>query len=118
MCSVWEALAIAPIFCLLLTQTLAQSNIQSLLWNVPDGKAQDLSLTFTNGVTLPLSWNNWSYINYIDASKNHVDLWATSFDWNLNQYAEVVKSKFVAKLPILHLYGPNSFADLVNDREH
>jgi hypothetical protein len=72
--------------------TCAQT-VQTLLWNVPDGKATDLSLTFTNGVTLPLSWNNWTSTSYIDTSQTHVDLWVTSYDWNLNQYAEVLKSK-------------------------
>lgn len=70
--------------------TAAQS-VQNLLWKVPDGKSTDLSLTFTNGVTLPLSWNNWTSTSYIDASKTLVDLWATSYDYNLNKYAEVLK---------------------------
>ncbi|RDI78338.1 hypothetical protein Vi05172_g11731 [Venturia inaequalis] len=71
--------------------TTAAQSVQNLLWKVPDGKSTDLSLTFTNGVTLPLSWNNWSSPSYIDASATLVDLWATSYDYNLNTYAEVLK---------------------------
>ncbi|QDS73447.1 hypothetical protein FKW77_008789 [Venturia effusa] len=74
----------------LIGTTTAQS-VQILLWKVPDGTSPDLSLTFTNGVTLPLSWNNWSSPSYIDASTTLVDLWATSYDYNINKYAEILK---------------------------
>jgi hypothetical protein len=85
-------LAVVPVVSLLFGNGLAQT-VQTLLWNVPDGKASDLSLTFTNGNTVPLSWNNWTSTSFIDTTKSHVDLWVTSYDWNLNQYAETLKSK-------------------------
>jgi hypothetical protein len=89
-----------------LLATIDAQTVQSLLWNIPDGKASDLSLTFTNGVTLPLSWNNWTSASYINASQTLVDLWATSYDYNLNQYAEVLKS--IDSLPWLLSSVPRS----------
>lgn len=93
--------------------TAAQS-VQTLLWNVPDGKSTDLSLTFTNGVTLPLSWNNWSSTSYIDASTTLVDLWATSYDYNLNKYAEVLKGTFFCAARCLSVERADSFSESID----
>jgi hypothetical protein len=83
----------------LLFSAVSAVTIQQLLWNTPSGNAEDLSLTFTNGQTLPLAWNNWTtYTTEIDASKTLVDLWATSWDWNLNQYADKIK-RMLGPLP-------------------
>jgi hypothetical protein len=69
-----------------------EETAQNLLWIVPDGTAPDGCFTYDNGMTVPLSWNNWSCTGYIDAAKNSVDLWVTS-NWDVNQYAEVLRSK-------------------------
>lgn len=66
-----------------LTTAYAQT-IQNIIWNVPDGKLPDLSQTFTSGQTLPLSWNAYNSVQYLDTTKNFVDLWVTAFDLNLN----------------------------------
>ncbi|KAH7409455.1 hypothetical protein BKA64DRAFT_720727 [Cadophora sp. MPI-SDFR-AT-0126] len=67
--------------------TTAQT-VQSILWKVPDGTLSDLSQQFTTGNTLPLSWNAWNSDQYVDATKNLVDLWATSFDYSLNAFSQ------------------------------
>ncbi|PVH88979.1 hypothetical protein DL98DRAFT_508819, partial [Cadophora sp. DSE1049] len=67
--------------------TTAQT-VQSILWKVPDGTLPDLSQQFTTGNTLPLSWNAWNSDQYVDATKNLVDLWATSFDYSLNAFSQ------------------------------
>jgi hypothetical protein len=88
--SQWIRLA-ATYYCLI-PSIVSADTVQQLLWNTPSGDAADLSLTFTNGQTLPLSWNNWTtYTTDIDASTTLVDLWVSSFDWNLNQYAKNLK---------------------------
>ncbi|KAE8448039.1 hypothetical protein EG329_009962 [Mollisiaceae sp. DMI_Dod_QoI] len=67
----------------------ATQTIQTILWNVPDGKLPDLSQTFTAGQTLPLSWNAYSSTQYVDTTKNLVDLWAAAFDFNLNPFTGI-----------------------------
>ncbi|KAE9968188.1 hypothetical protein BLS_005971 [Venturia inaequalis] len=94
--------------------TTAAQSVQNLLWKVPDGKSTDLSLTFTNGVTLPLSWNNWSSPSYIDASATLVDLWATSYDYNLNTYAEVLKGIFSCTGRLSSVEGSNPFLESID----
>jgi len=86
-------------YLLFYSRPVAAQTVQQLLWDVPDGKATDLSQTFTNGNTLPLSWNNWSSTSYIDTFKSHVDLWVTSYDFNLNQYAYTLKTDIDLTVP-------------------
>ena len=35
-------------------------DVQATVWKTPDGRSTDLALTFTNGQTIPLVWNNVS----------------------------------------------------------
>ncbi|KAG4432644.1 hypothetical protein IFR05_011869 [Cadophora sp. M221] len=67
--------------------TTAQT-VQSIVWKVPDGTLPDLSQQFTTGNTLPLSWNAWNLDQYVNATKNLVDLWVTSFDYSLNAFSQ------------------------------
>jgi hypothetical protein len=92
----------------LLSLAVAQT-VQSILWNTPNGNEPDLSQTFTNGQTLPVSWNAWTDDSYIDAYTNLVDLWVTSFDYNINQYSDKIKSK--CQHPQFHI-DPNNIQAL------
>lgn len=76
-----------------LIHSASTETVQQLLWNVPSGSALDSSLTFTNDQTIPLSWNAASDSQYFDTPVTNVYLWCTSFDWNLNQYASLLKRK-------------------------
>ncbi|KAF8859277.1 hypothetical protein BDZ45DRAFT_725389 [Acephala macrosclerotiorum] len=88
---------------ILLSPILAQETIQQILWNVPDGKLSDLSQTFTAGQTLPLSWNSYDSTQYVDTTKNLVDLWVAAFDFNLNPFSQRVKVG-------VNLTSPGNFA--------
>ncbi|RDL35389.1 uncharacterized protein BP5553_07320 [Venustampulla echinocandica] len=77
--------------------------IQNILWNVPDGKLSDLSQTFTAGTTLPLSWNALVTTANIDTTENLVDLWATSYDTNLNPFSQPVTQN-------INLTSPGNYA--------
>ncbi|KUJ10817.1 uncharacterized protein LY89DRAFT_739805 [Mollisia scopiformis] len=74
-------------FLIFLTSTSALT-IQNILWNIPNGNLSSLSQTFTSSQTLPLSWNAWDSTQYVDTTKNLVDLWATAFDYNLNPFSQ------------------------------
>ena len=90
---------------LLLSHVSAQT-VQSIVWVVPDGSLADLTQTFANGETLPLAWNAWNSTEYVDTTKNLVDLWVTGFDFALNPYSRRLAGKCpVPKSvlsPILH----------------
>jgi hypothetical protein len=73
---------------------VAQS-VQASLWNTPDRRQSDLSQTFTNGQTLPLSWNSWDSTAYLDPTENLINLWGCSFDYSLNQYNILLKSLYM-----------------------
>jgi hypothetical protein len=67
-----------------------RQSVQADLWNIPDGKLPDLSETFTDGTTLPLSWNGWTNHDFLDAAKTRVDLWVTGFDYNVNPFSQLL----------------------------
>lgn len=69
----------------------AQETVQSLLWITPSGAKPNFSLTFMNGQSIPLSWNNYT-THPTSFPINNVDLWITSFDWNVNDYHVKLKS--------------------------
>ncbi|CZR64405.1 uncharacterized protein PAC_14303 [Phialocephala subalpina] len=75
---------------LLFSLISSQKTIQQIIWNVPDGNLSDLSQTFTAGQTLPLSWNSYASTQYVDTTKNLVDLWVAAFDFNLNPFSQRV----------------------------
>lgn len=54
--------------------------VQKEVWNIPDGSQPDLTSSFTQGTTLPLSWNGWLGSNYINGNDTLCDLWCASWD--------------------------------------
>ncbi|KAF2103274.1 hypothetical protein NA57DRAFT_52801 [Rhizodiscina lignyota] len=69
----------------------AQDTIQAALWKVPDGTSPDFSQTFTDGESIPLAWNDFSGTSDVNASASLLDLWLTSFDWDNNQYSQLLR---------------------------
>ncbi|EJT77559.1 hypothetical protein GGTG_02665 [Gaeumannomyces tritici R3-111a-1] len=72
-----RGLAVAGL-ALLLSAVVAQRTVQEAVWNVPSGKAKDLSQTFQLGQLVPLSWNAYN--------GTVCDLWLTTWDPNDPRY--------------------------------
>jgi hypothetical protein len=90
------AICLSALYFLLLNgfpSLVVAQTVQAEVWNTPDGRQPDLSQTFTNGQTIPLSWNSWDSTAYLDTTTNLIDLWACSFDYSLNQYNILLKSQ-------------------------
>jgi hypothetical protein len=63
--------------CLLSNVALVRAQtVQSLVWKIPDGSALDLSSSFQNGATLPVTWNGWDETDFLNGYTTITDLWA------------------------------------------
>lgn len=68
-----------------------QTDVSSAVWIVPDGSTADLSRTYTEGITLQVTWNP---IPDGLQFQNLCDLWVTTWDYEVTAFSQRLTGKF------------------------
>ncbi|ESZ91724.1 hypothetical protein SBOR_7875 [Sclerotinia borealis F-4128] len=75
------------IFILHTLPVLAQTYVSSTVWVVPDGNTADLSKTYTEGLTLQVTWNAVPEGYQFQGLSN---LWITTWDYSNTVYSQLL----------------------------
>ncbi|TGO44821.1 hypothetical protein BCON_0458g00030 [Botryotinia convoluta] len=75
------------IFVLYALSIYAQTYISSTVWIVPDGNTADLSKTYTEGITLQVTWNPAPEGYQFQTLSN---LWVTTWDYDITQFSQLL----------------------------
>ncbi|KAF7903126.1 hypothetical protein EAE99_012152 [Botrytis elliptica] len=78
------------IFVLYALPIYAQTYISSTVWIVPDGNTADLSKTYTEGITLQVTWNPVPEGYQFQTLSN---LWVTTWDYEITQFSQLLTEK-------------------------
>ncbi|KAM0319613.1 hypothetical protein ACHAO8_001036 [Botrytis cinerea] len=65
----------------------AQTYVSSTVWIVPDGNTADLSKTYTEGITLQVTWNPAPEGYEFQTLSN---LWVTTWDYDTTQFSQLL----------------------------
>ncbi|THV49218.1 hypothetical protein BGAL_0206g00210 [Botrytis galanthina] len=65
----------------------AQTYVSSTVWIVPDGNTADLSKTYTEGITLQVTWNPAPEGYQFQTLSN---LWVTTWDYEVTQFSQLL----------------------------
>ncbi|TGO15599.1 hypothetical protein BTUL_0038g00290 [Botrytis tulipae] len=65
----------------------AQTYVSSTVWIVPDGNTADLSKTYTEGITLQVTWNPAPEGYQFQTLSN---LWVTTWDYEITQFSQLL----------------------------
>lgn len=65
----------------------AQTGVSSAVWVVPDGNTADLSKTYTEGITLQVTWNSVPEGYKFNTLSN---LWVTTWDYENTQFSQLL----------------------------
>lgn len=87
--------SLVSVFGLLLHQAVAQTIRNA--WVVPDGTADDLAQTFTNGSSLAIAWTGWNAsvrILLLDDTATTGNLWVTSYKFDQVHYSQLLAGMF------------------------
>ncbi|TGO23282.1 hypothetical protein BPAE_0137g00020 [Botrytis paeoniae] len=75
------------IFVLYALPIYAQTYVSSTVWIVPDGNTADLSKTYTEGITLQVTWNPVPEGYQFQTLSN---LWVTTWDYDTTQFSQLL----------------------------
>ncbi|KAF7896703.1 uncharacterized protein EAF01_009106 [Botrytis porri] len=75
------------IFVLYALPIYAQTYVSSTVWIVPDGNTADLSKTYTEGITLQVTWNPVPEGYQFQTLSN---LWVTTWDYEITQFSQLL----------------------------